>query len=160
MSRRKGTKPEQYAGAFTSYEEIPKRYRLSTYAGQYQGEDTWEEYLRAELLEESSETYISTVRTAGTSWQKHMQSRDPHHALASPKDAHEWVKKLLDRDCSLRTIYKNYFVQIYRFYDWLKHSHRHPHHYNPLLLAAIEYNTSRHVWMYRVEARPEVVGRE
>lgn len=160
MSRRKGTEPDQYAGAFTSYEEIPQRYRLSTYAGQYRGEDTWEEYLQAELVGQRSEKYIRDARRGGSSWRQHMQSRNRHHALATPADANAWAEELLDSDRSFETCYKNYFIRIYRFYDWLKHSHQHPHHYNPLLLAAIEYDASHRLWMYRIDKRPEVVNRE
>lgn len=42
MSEIRGTSPEEYAGAFQHFEEIPYRYRLETYESQYQGRNTWE----------------------------------------------------------------------------------------------------------------------
>lgn len=159
---RKGTQPEQYAGAFHRYEEIPERYRLETFAQQYRGEETWQEY-RDEVLfpkHDYSRTIKRTARTGGNSWLEHMEERDRHHALAKPSDVEEWSEELLNGDRTRRYCYETYFVRIYQFYDYLKESYRHPHLYNPLLLAAIEYETTRHLWMYRVDSRPEVVERD
>ncbi len=161
MSRRKGTKPEQFAGAFQQYSEIPPRYRLETYTGQYQAQDTWDRYCSEILLEEYDSKHMRKVaRKAGDSWLSHMEKQGRHHALATPLDANLWCEKLLDGDRVRRTCYEQYYVRVYQFYDYLKQNHQHPHLYNPLLLAAIEYETARNLWMYRVDARPEVVSRE
>lgn len=160
MTRRKGTKPEQFAGVFQDYGEIPARYRLETYASQYRGEETWEHYCNDVLFEEFDSDYMrENARKAGDSWLSHMNQRGRHHALATPQDANAWCEKLLNGR-SQRTCYEHYFVRIYQFYDYLKNCYRHPHLYNPLLVAAIEYDAARHVWMYRVDARPEVLPRE
>lgn len=161
MTRRKGTKPEQFAGAFQQYSEIPSRYRLETYSGQYQGRDTWMCYRDQVLLEEHDSKHMrQAARKAGDSWLTHMEKQGRHHALATPQDANSWCQKLLDGDRVRRTCYEHYFVRIYQFYDYLKENHLHPHLYNPLLLAAIEYEAARDIWMYRIDTRPEVVSRE
>lgn len=161
MSRRKGTRPEQFAGPFQEYSQIPHRYRLETYTGQYRDRDTWDRYRDDVLFEKYDSTHMRTVaRKAGKSWLKHMQRRSRHHALATPQGAEIWCQQLLNGDRTRRTCYEQYYVRIYQFYDHLKESCRHPHLYNPLLLAAIEYDAARSIWMYRVDTRPEVVSRE
>ena len=147
--------PEHYAGGFQHFDEIPERYRLETYAAQYRGADTWEKYVEEVLLEEHDSKRIrTTVRLAGSSWTEHMQRRGRHHALASPKDVAEWCNTLL-KDKVEKTCYEYYFLRIYDFYDHLKFSHRHPHLYNPLLLAAIDYDAPHRIWMVRVHRRRE-----
>lgn len=88
-----------------------------------------------------------------------MRQQGRHHALAKPEHVDEWCQNLQE-DRTRQTCYQSYYIRIYHFYDYLKESCRHPHLYNPLLLAAIEYDTTRDLWMYRVDSRPEVVGRE
>lgn len=161
MTRRKGTKPEQFAGPFQKYSKIPARYRLETYQGQYQGQDTWDHYRDNVLLEEYNSQHMEKVaKKAGRSWLSHMEEQGCHHALATPEVADAWCHHLLSGDRCRRTCYEQYFIRIYQFYDYLKEHHQHPHLYNPLLLAAIEYESARRLWMYRVDARPEVVARE
>lgn len=162
MSQRKGVRPEQYVGAFRQYEDVPSRYCLETYAQQYRDEDTWQRY-RDEILlpnHDYSKTIKRTARTGGNSWLDHMDERDRHHALATPADVEAWSQKLLNGDRTRRYCYETYFVRIYQFYDYLKTSYQHPYLYNPLLLAAINYEATRNLWMYRIDTRPEVVDRD
>lgn len=161
MTRRKGTKPEQYAGAFQHSSEIPPRYRLETYAGQYRGEDTYDEYVQEVLYpEHDSDRLRSSVKRARFSWFQHMDKVGRHHALARPEDAGDWCRKLLAADRTPETCYEYYYNRIYQFYTHLKCHNDHPHLYNPLLLAAIEYDAAREIWMCRINNRPEVVDRE
>lgn len=161
MSRRKGTQPEQYAGVFQEYSSIPARYRLETYKNQYDGKNTWESYRDNVLLvNHDTKSMRQKARLAGDSWQEHMQDRGRHHALATPADANAWCKELLDTGSTRRHCYEYYFLRIYDFYDHLKTNADHPHLYNPLLMAAINYDAARQLWMHRIDRRPEVVGRE
>jgi hypothetical protein len=161
MKRRKGTEPEQYAGPFQSYAEIPPRYRLENYAGQYQDEDTWTHYCEESLFREYDSNHMRKVaRKAENSWLDHMEQRGCHHALATPEAANDWCKVLLNGNRVRRTCYEQFYVRIYQFYDWLREDSRHPHLYNPLLLSAINYKAARHLWMYRIDSRPEEVTRE
>lgn len=161
MTRRKGTKPEQFAGPFQDYDQIPTRYQLGTYSSIYRGKEIWEDYKENVLFEEHDSEYIrKTARIAGNSWLDHFEQRSKHHALATPTDVEMWCQKLRNGNRARRTCYEHYFIRIYNFYKYLKQSRRHPHLYNPLLLAAIEFDTTREIWMYRVNSRPEVVSRE
>lgn len=160
MTRRKGTKPEQFAGPFQNYREIPARYRLETYAAQYRGDETWDRYCKDVLFKKYDSDYMrDNARKAGDSWLSHMDEQGRHHALATPQDANVWCGNLLD-DRTRQTCYEQYFVRIYQFYDHLKSSYRHPHLYNPLLLAAIKYDAARQIWMHCIDTRPEVFPRE
>lgn len=155
MSQIRGTEPEQYAGVFQYFNEIPHRYRLETYASQYEGEDTWNIFVHEVALEEhDSKRVRRTLRLGGGSWLEHMEERGRHHALASPEDANAWCEKLLDEKAR-RTCYEYYYLRVYDFFEHLKFSCQHPHLYNPLLLAAINYDAARHVWMFRVDRRGE-----
>jgi hypothetical protein len=162
MTRRKGIRPEQYAGVFQRYDEVPERYRLQTYAQQYAGANTWDEYVEDVLFEEHdpvSDYLRDTARRAGESWLAHMDDCGRHHALATPADVEAWCADLLDGRTA-QTAHEKYYLRIYQFYEHLATSYHHPHAYNPLLLAAIEHDSAREVWMYRIDTRPEAVDRE
>jgi len=162
MSARKGVRPEQYAGVFHHYEDIPERYRLQTYADQYDGEDTLGQYVENVLHGEGkshSETFQQRTRRAVKSWRKHMDDRGRHHALATPDDVEAWCGDHLSR-VTRETAYMNYYVRIYQFYEHLVTTHHHPHVYNPFIIAAIEGGDARELWKFRVDNRPEVVDRE
>lgn len=161
MTRRKGTTPEQYAGAFQHYDEIPVQYRLDTYTGQYREDDTYDRYMQEVLLPEyDSKRFRDSAKRAKKSWVDHMKDRGRHHALATPEDAEIWCEKLLNGDRTVGTCYEYYYNRIYQFYEYLKYHYQHPHLYNPLLLAATGYDSAREIWMFRINSRPEVTQRE
>lgn len=160
MTQIRGTTPEQYAGALQHFETIPPRYQLETYASQYCDENVWEQYVHEVALEEhDSERMRRALRLAGESWLEHIHDRGRHHALAKPTDANSWCKQLAEEKAR-RTCYDYYFIRIYDFYDYLKFSSQHPHLYNPLLLAAVRYDSARHIWMHRVDERSRGRGNE
>jgi hypothetical protein len=148
--------PEEYAGALQYFDEIPQRYHLDTYSAQYRGEDIWNQYVENVVLKEhNSERIQRTLRLGGNSWLEHMDKTRRHHALATPEDVNSWCENLREEKAR-RTCYDYYFVRIYDFYDYLKSSCRHPHLYNPLLLAAVRYDAARAIWMHRVDDRDRV----
>jgi hypothetical protein len=154
MTQIRGTKPEQYAGAFQHFDEIPQRYRLDNFAARYRGQDVWDRFTEQFLEQHDSERIRRTLRLSGDSWLEHMHERDRHHALATPEDANEWCEKLR-RQKARRTAYEYYFVRVYDFYNYLKSNFQHPHLYNPFLLAAINYDSARYIWMFRIERRTQ-----
>jgi len=154
--KRKPTTPEGHAGIFQSYSEIPARYRLETYSQYYEGEDTLEDYYEEVYFPARAPVTDSLRKRANRakgSWIEHMQDRDRHHALAKPQDVNAWCDDVLN-SCSTKVSYETYYSRILNFYNYLKSNHRHPHLYNPLLLAAIEYDAAYQVWYYRVKNRP------
>lgn len=74
--------------------------------------------------------------------------------MAIPEDVEDWCENLL-ADKARKTCYEYYFLRVYDFYEYLKHSHEHPHLYNPFLLAATEYESARYLWMFRIDRRRE-----
>lgn len=155
MSEIRGTSPEEYAGAFQHFEEIPYRYRLETYESQYQGRNTWEKYAEDVVLTEHDTDLIQQrLRLAGDSWRDHMDAHGRHHAVATIEDVESWCKDLI-ADRARRTVYEYYFLRVYNFYDHLKYSTDHPHLYNPVLLAATRHPASRKIWMYRIDKRSQ-----
>lgn len=153
MARVNQSKPSHYAGAIQHYDNIPQRYQLATYAGHYRDDETWSRYVEEVLLEEyDSDRMRQAARLAGTSWNEHMEERGRHHALASPEDVDTWCVALLE-DRAPKTCYEYYFLRIYDFYEYLKSDFQHPHLYNPVLLASIDYEAPRTIWMVRVERR-------
>lgn len=156
MTKLKPTTPEAHAGIFQQYSDIPVRYRLETYASQYKHDETLDRYLEQVYFEDESEVSGSMRRRAyrfRNSWMDHMGERDRHHALATPEDVDTWCQMLLEH-CTARTSYKTYYCRVYNFYEHLKGSYRHPHLYNPLLLAAIEFEPTHEIWSHRVKERP------
>jgi hypothetical protein len=156
MTELKPTTPEAHAGIFHCHADIPARYRLETYASYYEREDTLDRYLNQVYFKKKPEVSDSIQRRAHRfrdSWIDHMEDRDRHHALATSEDVNTWCQILLER-CTARTSYKTYYCQIYNFYEYLKTSYRHPHLYNPLLLAAIEHEPTYEIWTHRVKERP------
>jgi hypothetical protein len=152
---RKPTTPEAHAGIFKRYRDIPARYRLETYSQHYDGEDTLQQYYDEVYFpsrEPLSDWLEERAERVSNSWKEHMADCDRHHALATPHDVELWCQDLLE-SCIPETAYKTYFRQLYNFYEYLRDCHQHPHLYNPLLLAAIEYDTAHQVWQYRVKLR-------
>jgi hypothetical protein len=93
-----------------------------------------------------------TLKLGGKSWLKHMCEYDRHPALASPEDVNRWCAKLL-AEKARSTCYQYYFVRIYDFYEYLKSHCDHPHLYNPFLLAAVDYEAPRDIWLFRIDRR-------
>ena len=147
------TTPEEYAGAIQHLEPIPTQYRLDTYSPYYRGENTWEQYVKNVLLKKHpSDRMRQAARLSGDSWCEHMEGRARHHALATPEDVEAWSKRLMT-ERSRKTNYEYYFIRVYNFYEYLKRHSEHPHLYNPFLLAAIEYDMTRHIWSLRIDRR-------
>lgn len=148
---------EAHSGVFNSYSEIPARYRLQTYTQHYQGENTLRRYLEEVYFPKHTPVSEWMQKNAGRvrrSWVDHMEQRGRHHALATPEDVDSWFEELLEQ-CSAETCYKTYFRRIFNFYQYLEHSYRHPHTYNPVLLAAINFESTRRIWKFRVKIRSQ-----
>ena len=137
-------------GIYKSISEVPDRYRLSVHTSKYEGRDVWEEYLEenfdADRLSEWREYVLSK---ADRYWKAHMSEVGRHHALAQPRDIEKWCSQLLE-NCSLRTLYEHYWIQIEQFYSWLQYHTNHPHVYNPVLMAAVTEPVSQQIWEEKI----------
>ena len=158
--------PEARMGVFKSISDVPDRYRLSNYAGQFQGEDTWTWYLllRHDGTVNQAQGQLSTSRTreierCGRYFKSFMhRERDTHHALATPEDIEAFLAAVKDgyknptgQSRSVTTVYDTYFAPVNRFYDWLQSWVDFPHRYHPVLMACANGGTTRDCWNYRTD---------
>lgn len=146
MVRSKSKCPSDRIGVYKYLEDVPDRYRLSQHASAYKGRDVWEEFLTNHLFEKyNTKRFKEDVRRAGERWKDHMTEQDRHHALATPLHVEAWCKELVAQ-YKMRTAYNEYWVRIERFYDWLQWHTEHPHVYQPVLMAADQYDASGQIW--------------
>lgn len=132
-------------GVFKRLEDVPDSYRFERFAEQYEGQDVWGDYLDSLPSTYDSDHYHASLRKAGHSWKAHMADRGRHHALGTPEDVETWCVHLA-KTRTLGTVNKEYFVRVEGLYDWLQYHTDHPHCYQPVLMAAAEYETARMVW--------------
>lgn len=137
--RGKPANPAKRMGVFKRLSEVPTRYRLSTYAVSYEGRDVWKEYMTDRDGTFSSENIRYRTNRAGRRWQEYMEDSSRHYALPLPEDVEGYCAYLLTERVSLTTAYQEYWEYLERFFNWLLYHKDHPHVYNPLLMAVIEY---------------------
>lgn len=132
-------------GVFKRLEDVPERYRFARYADEYAVRDVWAEYVTSLPSTYDSNHFRATLRKTGDSWKAHVQARGRHHALATPNDVETWCVKLAETR-QLDTVNSEYFVRVEGLYDWLQFHPKHPHVYQPVLMAAANFETARAVW--------------
>lgn len=149
MSRpTKSLDPEKRLGVYKRLSDVPGRYRLHHHADRYAGEDTWQVFCEEyEYQQGSHARYEEEVDRAGNDWKAHMESRERHHALATPEDVEAWAVALLANGSECRA--HDYWLRVNRFYDWLQWNTKHPHRYNPVLMAAVDREAARQIWRYK-----------
>lgn len=123
--------PRKRLGVYKSIDDVKSLYRLSNFTTEYDGEDTWAEWLSTREFADSTAKRVSR---AEDSWKSHMMDCDRHHALAQPSDVEVWCDGLLDR-MKPSTLYNRYYVHVEDFYHYLQWHTNHPHRYNPVLMA-------------------------
>lgn len=145
--------PIDRLGPYKSLGDVPPCHRLSAYADRYRGHDTWGEFVVREFFPDNN-SYRSKqrARLAGRRWKEHMAGTNRHHALARPTDVETWCASLLE-EVTVRTAYQSYWSLVEQFYDWLRWRTDHPHPYNPVLMAAAEYEHANRVWTMKMDAR-------
>lgn len=158
--------PDARMGVFKSFADVPDRYRLSNYAGQFRGEDTWSWYLmlRHDGTVNQAQDQLSTSRAGevercGRYLKAFMhRERATHHALATPDDVEaflavvkEGYKNPTKQPRSITTVYDTYFAPVNRFYDWLQAWVNFPHRYHPVLMACANGGVARDCWNYRMD---------
>lgn len=150
------TNPEDRLGIYKRLEEVPDHHRLRQYAEEYVGRDIWAEYVTETDLfgRYDSDRYEQATSRAVTGWKAHVEARGRHHALATPEDVDSWCSTLLESR-NQTTVYNLYWTRIADLYDWLRWHTKHPHTYDPFLMAAHEYVESAAgcVWEAKIEQR-------
>lgn len=146
MSRRrkKPRDPDAHLGVYKRLEDVKHRHRLKRFAATYAGQDVWDEWLRAEGRPESK-TQRDRYRRTKETWADHMANQGRHYALPTPKHVDEYTVWLLEGR-ALGTILRDYWPPFTNFFEWLLWSEQHEHRYNPVTMAARNYDTARTIW--------------
>lgn len=137
-------------GVYKQHDDVPTERRLEQFHHQYEDEDTYETFLTEYLFERyDSDRTKEKYRLAGRRWKAHIEARGRHHALARPADVDSWMADLVGQ-VSLNTAYNVYWVKIERFYEWLQNHPDHPHLYQPVLMAAANFEHAGVVWETKI----------
>jgi hypothetical protein len=146
----KSLNPDDRMGVYKRLEDVPDRYRLHHHADAYEGRDVWQEFCEEyEYARGNHDRYEEEINRAGDRWRVFMQSRDRHHALATPDNVEKWCASLLV-SMSTRRAY-DYWLRVNRFYDWLQWHSEHPHVHNPVLMAAVDGEYAGRIWAWKAE---------
>jgi len=142
--------PSKRLGIYKRFEDIPAEHRLESYRDQYRGRDTWGEFLTQVFLPQHN-TYQTQqeARRLTRKWRTVVSEAGRHHALARPRDLERWWTTALE-EVNPSTAYRTYWTKLERFYDWLLWHPNHPHRYNPLLMAAANYDSAGTIWTAKV----------
>ena len=158
--------PTARMGVFKSIDDVPDRYRLSNYADQFRGEDTWSWYLTlrfdgtlSQAQGNLGKSRAGEVERCGRYFKNFMhRERGTHHALATPADIEAFLSAVKDgyknptkQSRSISTVYDTYFAPVNRFYDWLQAWVDFPHRHHPVLMACANGGVARECWTYRMD---------
>lgn len=146
----KATTPEGRMGVYKSLDEVPDRYRLASYASAYADRDVWDEYLEAGVLPDANhERVVEDVRRYGRYWKDHTADAGVHHALATPRVVESYSEWLVADKSPITAC--RYWYRVDQFYQWLVTHADHLHVYNPVRMAAAEFNHSQTLWEWQYE---------
>lgn len=145
----KASTPTGNMGIYKQINDVPARYRLANFATEYNGRDTWGEYV-ADRHTNQSEYVDKLLRRFERRWKAHMADQGRHHALATPADVEAFCADLVEQN-TLSTAYETYWLRLEAFYQWLQTHPDHPHVYHPVLMAAAAHPNAATLWEYRIE---------
>ena len=158
--------PKARMGVFKTLDAVPDRYRLSNYADEFRGEDTWTWYLTLrhdgtvnQAQGQLGRSRANEIERCGRYFKDFMhRERGTHHALATPDDIEAFLsavkngyKNPTKQPRSITTVYDTYFAPVNRFYDWLQAWVDFPHRYHPVLIACANSGVARECWNYRMD---------
>lgn len=140
--------PECRGGLYKQLKEVPPHHRLKNYTARFEGRDVWSEYIQANDLihERLSENHRHRIERTGRRWKSHMDDIGRHQALCLPDDVEGYANRLLEEFELSPTVAARYWGELERFYRWMLEHTEYPHRYNPFVMAAINYDTSRDLW--------------
>jgi hypothetical protein len=133
---------------FQTIDQVPDHLRLRVYEHEFEGRDCWSEYLAANpsVGDNLSDYQKSRLDRTEQRWKSFIGSRGRHHALCTPADVEAYAVHLLgDHSLSISPA-AVYWADIERFYRWMFQHAEYPHRYHPVVMAAVNYKTSRKLW--------------
>jgi hypothetical protein len=144
---------EDRMGIYKRLEQVPQRYQLANYAGDYAEEDTWAEFTDIKTERFDSDATRTRYEKAGRYLADYLSDIGRHHALCNPGHVAGFLRALRDGSIGrqshtrkLQTVYFEYFQPVEEFYSWLLWHTEHPHVYHPVHMAVVEYDYPSEVW--------------
>ena len=150
----KSTDPNKRMGVFKKLDDVPPRYRFDRHAAKYEGRDVWAEFEAEQLEQYGSQRFRQNIERVGCRWKEHMNDRGRHHAIATPEDVDSFFGETIG-DLKTGTKYLPYWVKLEDFYSWLLWHTDHKHRYNPVLMAAANYEHAGEIWAYKITTKRE-----
>jgi hypothetical protein len=145
--------PAVRAGLYTSISDVPEHLHLTVYEHDFQEGEAWHEFLTAtELLQPSaSASRERYLERAESRWIEFTESREAHPVLCHPDDAEAYASHLFyDRNLGVSSA-AEYWNSIERFYRWMFHHAEYPHRYSPFLIAAVNDDLCRRLWIHAID---------
>lgn len=154
MTSGESMNPRDRMGIYKRLDAVPDRHRLHHHAAAYADRDVWADFVEEELAPKyDSDRFWKDTQLAEKRWKAHMVGRGRQYALAVPEDIETWCAELLDR-YKISWAWKH-VLRVEQFYDWLMWHTEHPHVYNPVLMAVVEYQdgASGTLWNHKVSQK-------
>jgi hypothetical protein len=136
-------------GVYKGIADVPPHLRLDQQDSISWGDDLWATFVETRSGNFDSKHYLRTFDKTERSWKEHMRDRGRHFACCRPTDVDCWVSDLLDNR-TVGTVYSEYWVRLEEFYTWLMNHTEFPHVYNPVLMAAAQYQAAGRIWEYKI----------
>lgn len=137
----KTSDPRSRTGIYNTYQEVPPHHRLEQKVNKYSDQNIWEHFVEERGV--ADRAYPAMNR-----FQRVMEGRGVHYAFPHPTDVDAYCDHLID--FAVTTI-RSHYTYLNYFFEWLRYHTEYPHRYNPLLVAAVEYENSARVFQYYVE---------
>jgi len=151
--------PEDWLGVYKTVDEVPKDYRLSTFAGEIDARDIdpFEDYLENERDDLSETSKDRNYRRCYRNFRKFMSDRDGHPICPTPDDIEAFFVAIRGGEwCGVdkrkwTTVVRRYMRPMFRAFEWFTERTDYPHLYNPVLMAASKPGTTRDAWKEQAE---------
>lgn len=134
--------PAGRLGVYKTLSDVPDGQRLANFSGYFYDRDPWAEWMTAIGLSNYGDTTKREYRILRETWTDHMAGYDRHPALADPAHVDTYVSK---NNPSIRFSDRR-FGRLVKWYDRMVTRTDYPHKYNPVIMAAHEYDATREVW--------------
>lgn len=150
--------PAVRAGVYQHIDQVPDHHRLRNYAHRHEGRDCWREYIIATYETSNGEVAASQKPLFDRiehRWKSFIENRGVHHALSTPDDANSYAEHLFAKYPVKVSTAAEYWSFVERFYRWMFVRVDYPHRYNPFVMAAANYDTSRDLWNHAINTKQD-----
>jgi len=104
----------------------------------------WAEWLE-DVGRPESKTQRDRYRRTKETWYDHMDEQGRHPALPDPQHVEGYAAWLL-KGRKLVTVLPGYWTPFSKFFEYLTWHEQYDHRYNPVAMAANNYDATRQIW--------------